>query len=444
MSNEREANAVFSLEAEANVLGSIISNNGLLDLAISKLKPEQFYTVAHRIIFRAICHLHEIGKPIDVVILDEFIEREGEKESSGGLAYIGELVRNTWSTANIESYIEVVKEKWLMRTLMEISLETVNKIKNPTGKSASQLLDETEERIFEISKNRVTSSAGPKHSKDFIKDTLAIIDKAVNSESGVTGLKTGFRDLDKLTSGLHPSDLFILAGRPSMGKTALAMNIAEYASLNSEKPVLVFSLEMPSTQLLMRIYSSMGTINASHLKTGSLSDSDWSSLTAVASTIKDKSNLFIDDGSGMSPSEMRLRARNLAQEHGGLSLIVVDYLQLMHVPEISDNRNAEIGFISRSLKALAKELECPVIALSQLNRSLEQRVDKRPVMSDLRDSGGIEQDADVIGFVYRDEVYNDEPNLKGKAELIIGKQRNGPTGVVNLLFEGQYTRFRTL
>ncbi len=433
-----------SLEAEQSVIGGLMLDNDAWEKISDKLVAEDFYTKAHRAIFRALYYLAENNQPMDVITLNEFLEREGEADNVGGLSYLAEVAKNTPSAANIEAYAKIVRERAVLRELISVSNQIADSAYKPEGRTSDELLDSAESKVFKIAEKRENKDAGLKPAASFLQETLDRVQFAVDSKGGITGLSTGFKDLDRKTNGLQKTDLVIVAGRPAMGKTTFAMNIAEHAAIHSGKPVLVFSMEMPSNQLLMRSFASIGGVDATRLRTGHMDDKDWDNLMVASNIIKNNSKMFIDDSPGLSPSEVRSRSRRIVREHGDVGLIVIDYLQLMTVPGLSDNRTLEISEISRSLKALAKELEVPVVALSQLNRSLEQRADRRPVMSDLRESGAIEQDADIIMFVYRDEVYNKETEAKGKAEVIIGKQRNGPIGTIELAFQGHFNRFANL
>jgi replicative DNA helicase len=400
-----------------------------------------FYRRDHQLIFRAIAELFEQSLPVDVITLAEFHDKRGELNDVGEVAYLGTLVRNTPSAANIAAYAEIVRERSVMRQLIHIGTNISNSAFNPEGKSSEDMLDKAEQMVFQIAEQGAKRGNGFVQVKEVLGKVVDRIDTLFENDSSVTGLSTGFNDFDTQTSGLQPADLIIVAGRPSMGKTTFSMNIAEHAAIKAKEPVAVFSMEMPADSLAMRMLSSLGQIDQHRLRTGKLHDDDWPRLTSAIALLNE-APLFIDDTPALSPTELRARARRLKREHG-LSLIVIDYIQLMqgNSGSRSENRATEISDISRSLKALAKELDVPLIALSQLNRSLEQRPNKRPVMSDLRESGAIEQDADLIVFIYRDEVYNEDSPDKGKAEIIIGKQRNGPIGTVALTFQGQYTRF---
>ncbi len=432
--------APHSIEAEQSVLGGIILNNKAWDDIVEKVGVEDFYRYEHRIIFQVMADLVEKDtQSIDTTTLTAALSSINELENIGGEVYLFELSRNTPSAANIKAYADIVRERSVLRQLIGAANAIADTAYNPEGRTPTDLLDIAEQQVFKIAEQGARGD-GPQAIKGFLTKALDRIDKLSTSNDPITGLATGFTDFDHMTSGLQPADLVIVAGRPSMGKTTFAMNIAENAALEAEGPVLVFSLEMPGDALAMRMLSSLSRIDQHCLRTGSLQDDDWPRIASTISVLAEKP-LFIDDTAGLSPSEMRARARRLARSQGQLSLIVVDYLQLMQIPGHSENRTNEISEISRSLKALAKELNVPVIALSQLNRSLEQRADRRPMMSDLRESGAIEQDADLIAFVYRDEVYNPDTRDKNIAEIIIGKQRNGPIGKVRLTFQGRYTRF---
>jgi replicative DNA helicase len=430
-----------AVEAEQSVLGGLMLDNSRWDQVADVLSAEDFYRRDHRLIFEAVRALQLENAPADVVTVAEWLDKSGKLEAAGGLAYVGSLSRNTPSAANIAAYANIVRERSVLRRLIGAANEIASSAYSPEGRKPTDLLDSAEKAIFEIARQGSSQRGGFRPVKDMLTDVLDRIDVMSQSDSALTGLATGYNDLDDMTSGLQPSDLVIIAGRPSMGKTSLAMNIAENAAVGDNKAVAIFSMEMPGTQLAMRMMASLGRINAHKVRTGKLDDDDWPRLTSAVSLLE-KAPIYIDDTPGLTPVELRARARRLAREHDhDLGLIVVDYLQLMQSGESSENRATEISVITRSLKSLAKELNVPLIALSQLNRSLEQRPNKRPFMSDLRESGAIEQDADVILFIYRDEVYNEDSPDRGTAEIIIGKQRNGPTGTVRLTFLGEYTRF---
>jgi len=431
-----------SIEAEQSVLGGLMLDNEAWDHVIEKVKEKDFYRYEHQIIFRAMQQLATRDHPFDVLTLTEALKEINELENVGGEIYLFELTKNTPSASNIKAYADIVRERSVLRQLIGVANQIADSAFNPEGQDGSALLDKAEQKVFEIASTDMRGS-GPQDLKSLLGVAMDKIDKLYHSDKAITGLETGYYDFDRMTSGLQASDLVIIAGRPSMGKTVFGVNIAEYVALNAKKPVLIFSMEMPGDSIAMRMLSSMGRIEQQKIRSGRLEDDDWPRVGSAVAMLSEVP-IFIDDTPGLTPSEARSRARRVAREYGDLGLIVFDYLQLMRVPNLSDNRTAEISEISRSLKALAKELKVPVIALSQLNRSLEQRADKRPVMSDLRESGAIEQDADLIAFIYRDEVYNPDSREKGTAEIIIGKQRNGPIGSVRLAFHGKYTRFDNL
>lgn len=428
-----------SIEAEQSVIGSLMLDNKSWDKIVDKVAEIDFYHQGHRQIFKVISELGKKNTPFDVLTIAEALKNLAQLDNVGGELYLFELVRNTPSAANVSAYAQIVRERSILRQLIGIANEIADSAFNTQGQESSEILDKAEQKIFKIAEQGSRGS-GPRSITEYLAKASDRIDTLYNSNQTVTGISTGFTDLDEMTSGLQPGDLVIVAGRPSMGKTTFAMNIAENAAIRVREPVLVFSMEMPGEQLALRMMSSLGRIDQHRVRNGKLNDEDWPRITSAVSMLSE-APMFIDDTAALSPAEVRARARRLAREHGKLGLIVVDYLQLMQVPGYKENRTNEISEISRSLKALAKELSVPVIALSQLNRSLEQRQDRRPVMSDLRESGAIEQDADLIAFIYRDEVYNDDSPDKGKAEIIIAKQRNGPIGKVILTFLGQYTVF---
>ena len=432
-----------SAEAEQAIIGGLMLDNQAWDKINTFICEDDFYRIEHRILYRAIVTLATKNKPFDVVTLLDTLKSHHALDDAGGEGYLFELANNTPSVANVAAYAAIVREKSVQRQLISVAGDIADSAYNPGSREVTELLDFAESRVFAIAE-QTPSMGGPEIIKSILVRAVDRIDALYHSGDSITGLATGLTDLDNLTSGLQPSDLIIVAGRPSMGKTTLVMNIAEHAAIKSNKPVLVFSMEMPGDSLAMRMMSSLGRIDQHRIRTGKLDDDDWPRITSAVHMLSE-APLFIDDSAALSPAELRARARRLVKEHGSLGLIVVDYLQLMKVPGFkADNRTAEISEISRSLKALAKELAVPVIALSQLNRSLEQRQDKRPVMSDLRESGAIEQDADLICFIYRDEVYNEDSPDKGTAEILIAKQRNGPIGKVRVAFLGKYTRFEDL
>lgn len=425
------------------MLGGLMLDNLAWDRVGVTLCEDDFYRSEHRILFRAILSLAQKNQPFDVVTLLDHLKSRQDLDDVGGESYLFELANNTPSVVNIAAYADIVREKSVQRQLIAVATDIADSAYHPGARDVSELLDYAETRVFAIAEQTDTDK-GPEDIKIILERAVARIDALYHSGGAITGLATGLKDLDELTTGLQKADLVIVAGRPSMGKTALVMNIAEHAAIKGSQPVLVFSMEMPADSLAMRMMSSLGRIDQHKIRTGQLDDEDWPRVTSAVHMLSE-APLFIDDTPALSPAEMRARARRVMKEHGQLGLIVVDYLQLMQVPGFkADSRTAEISEISRSLKALAKELSVPVIALSQLNRSLEQRHDKRPVMSDLRESGAIEQDADLICFIYRDEVYNEESPDKGCAEIIIAKQRNGPIGKVRVAFLGKYTRFEDL
>ncbi len=428
-----------SIPAEQAVLGGLMLDNEAWDQVADRVSEEDFYRRDHRLIFRAIRELAEADKPFDTLTLSEWLDNAGQLADAGGMAYLGEMAHNTPSAANIAAYADIVRENSVLRQLVRVGTDIANAAFMPEGRTSTELLDYAEQRVFQIAEQGRQGRQGFVAIKDLLTRTVERIDELFQRDNPITGIPTGFNDFDDMTAGLQPSDLIIVAGRPSMGKTTFAMNIAEHAAIKHKVPTAVFSMEMPGEQLAMRLMSSLGRIDQHKVRTGKLDDDDWPRLTSAVAILAE-APLFIDDTPALTPTELRARARRLKREHG-LGLIVIDYLQLMQAPGAGDNRTAEISEISRGLKALAKEMNVPVIALSQLNRSLEQRPNKRPVMSDLRESGAIEQDADMIVFIYRDEVYNEDSPDKGTAEIIIGKQRNGPIGMRRLTFLGQYTRF---
>ncbi len=433
-----------SVEAEQSVLGGILLDTTAWDKITDILQERDFYRYEHRLIFHHIALLIDHAKPVDVITVAESLESNAELEKAGGLSYLGSLAHNVPSAANIRRYAEIVRDRAVMRKLAEVGTEIATSAYNPGGRDAGQLLDEAESRVFEIAEGSERGRQGFVAIPSLLTQVVERIETLYSRDnaSDVTGIATGFTDLDSMTSGLQPGDLVIVAGRPSMGKTAFSVNIAEHVALEVNKPVAIFSMEMGGTQLAMRMIGSVGRLNQHTLRTGKLEDDDWSRMTHALGRLND-APIFIDETAALNSLELRSRARRLHRQNGGLGLIVIDYIQLMSSPSNKgmENRATEISEISRSLKSLAKELQVPVVALSQLNRSLEQRPNKRPIMSDLRESGAIEQDADLILFIYRDEVYNPDSPDKGKAEIIIAKQRNGPIGKIELTFRGEYTRF---
>ena len=431
-----------SIEAEQSVLGGLMLDNQAFDRVAELVVSQDFYTRTHKLIFEAMTALAEIGDPIDLITISESLEKNNKLAGIGGFAYLAEIAKNTPSAANIDAYANIVRERAVVREMIGVANEIAEAGFNTEGRTSHDLLDFAESKVFKIAEQRTKSTEGPQSIHNILEKTVDKIEELYQSpQDGVTGVSTGYADLDKMTTGLQPSDLIIVAARPSMGKTTFAMNLAEHAAMTQDKPVLIYSLEMPSEQIMMRMLASLGRINQTKVRTGQLDDDDWARLSSTMGLLMEKGKMYVDDASGLTPTDVRSRARRIARDHGGISMIMVDYLQLMRVPSLSDNRTLEIAEISRSLKSLAKELKCPVVALSQLNRTLEQRADKRPINSDLRESGSIEQDADLIMFIYRDEVYNEDSTEKGIAEIIIGKQRNGPIGKVRLTFQGQFSRF---
>tara|TARA_R110000823_G_scaffold18342_33_gene57480 strand:+ start:1188 stop:2558 length:1371 start_codon:yes stop_codon:yes gene_type:complete len=431
-----------SIEAEQAVLGGLMLSNSGFDAVASLISDKDFFASDHQLIFQTMRQLNAEQKPLDIITLSEALQNNRQLDQIGGSSYLVELSNNTPSSANINAYAQIVLERSIIRQLITAASDIVKKGYNPLGWDSNKLLAEAEKRLVAIIESR-PNQGGFLSVNELLKEVVERIDQLFNSDADITGLSTGFADLDEKTSGWQPSDLVIVAGRPSMGKTSFAMNMAEHAVLHQEKPVLVFSMEMPASQLIMRMMSSLGKIDQTKLRAGNLSEDDWPRLSSAASRLKDRP-LFIDDTPGITPMELRNRVRQVTREHGQPGMILVDYLQLMSGSVATENRTNEISQISRELKNIAREFNCPVIALSQLSRNLENRPNKRPINSDLRESGAIEQDADVVVFIYRDEVYNEESPDKGVAEIIIGKQRNGPIGTCKLTFLGKYTRFENL
>lgn len=431
-----------SIEAEQSVLGGLLLDNAAWDRIADFMHAEDFYRFDHRIIFQHLIKLINAARPADVITVFESLSSVGKAEEVGGLAYLNALAQNTPSAANIRRYAEIVRDRGVLRKLITVSDEISSQAFSPQGKEVKEMLDEAESKIFAIAEEGSRGAQGFTAIQPLLTQVVERIDELYSrdSQSEITGVPTGFIDLDRMTSGLQPGDLVIVAGRPSMGKTAFSINIGENVAIDSGLPVAVFSMEMGGAQLAMRMLGSVGKLDQHRLRTGRLNDEDWPRLTHAIQKMNN-AQLFIDETPALNSIELRARSRRLSRQCGKLGLIIVDYLQLMAANRSGENRATEISEISRGLKGLAKELNCPVIALSQLNRSLEQRPNKRPVMSDLRESGAIEQDADVILFIYRDEVYNPDSPDKGTAEIIIGKQRNGPIGAVRLTFLGQYTKF---
>ncbi|APW39399.1 replicative DNA helicase [Rhodoferax koreense] len=435
-----------SIEAESSVLGGLLLDNNAWDRVGDLLKDHDFYRHEHRLIFSAMRELINASKPADVITVFERLQSIGKSEEIGGLAYLNSLAQYVPSASNIRRYAEIVRERGILRKLVTASDEIATNAFNTQGRPVDKILDEAEQKIFNIGEEGARNKQGFQSMDTLVVDLLDRVQEMADNANDVTGVPTGFIDLDRMTSGLQAGDMIVLAARPSMGKTAFAVNIAEHVALNEGLPVAIFSMEMGAAQLAVRIVGSIGRVDQGHLRTGKLTDDEWPRLTEAIEKLRTIS-LHIDETPGLTPSELRANARRLARQCGKLGLIVVDYLQLMSGSSESggDNRATELGEISRGLKMLARELQCPVIALSQLNRSVEQRPDKRPMMSDLRESGAIEQDADIIMFIYRDEYYTkDACKEPGVAEVIIAKQRNGPTGTVKLAFLRNITKFESL
>ncbi|HEY1436095.1 MAG TPA: replicative DNA helicase [Casimicrobiaceae bacterium] len=435
-----------SIEAEQSVLGGLLLDNGAADRIADFLSGDHFYSDAHRLLYNAIMQLIGDNKPADVVTVAEALGSINKLDYVGGMSYLAALVENVPTAANIRRYAEIVHERAILRRLAAAGGEISESAFHPLGRSVREILDQAETKVFEIAEHGARGQQGFQDIRPLLTQVVERIEFLYNRDnpSDVTGVATGFTDLDRMTSGLQEGDLIVIAGRPSMGKTSLALNIAEHVALVLKMPVAIFSMEMGATQLAMRLMGSVGRLDQQKIRTGRLTNDDWERLSGALGKLND-APIHIDETPAMNALEVRARARRLARQYGGkLGAIVVDYLQLMEAVSDGENRATEISEISRSMKALAKELKVPVLALSQLNRSLEQRPNKRPVMSDLRESGAIEQDADLILFIYRDEVYNEDTQEKGVAEIIIGKQRNGPIGVVRLAFLGENTRFENL
>ena len=431
-----------SVEAEQSVLGALMLNDEAWFNVAEIVTARDFYRPQHQIIFEAMAELSADTQPLDAVTVSERLQSKGLLDKAGGNAYLGELAESIPGTSNVVAYAQIVREHSTLRQLISAANRIAETAFAPDGRPSGELLNMAEQEVFRIAEGRLRDS-GPEKVVPLLHRAVDRIEKLYETRNPITGVATGFDDLDKKTAGLQPSDLVIIAARPSMGKTALAVNIVEHAVMEGSGAVLMFSLEMPSEQIVMRMLSSLGRIDQTRMRTGDMHEDDWPRFTSAVSQLKDKP-LYLDDTPALTPNDIRTRARRVARESGGLGLVVVDYLQLMRGSGPVENRTNEISEISRSLKAIAKELRCPVVALSQLNRGLESRTDKRPVMADLRESGAIEQDADVILFIYRDEVYNPESEQKGTAEIIIGKQRNGPIGMCRLSYIGNLTKFENL
>jgi replicative DNA helicase len=431
-----------SVEAEQSLLGALLLDNQAFDRVADLVGADDFYRDDHRRIWRHVARLIEANRPADVVTVSESVEASEDKDKTGGAAYLGALAQNTPSALNIRRYAELVRERAVQRRLAQVATEIAEAALSPAGKEVGQMLDEAESKIFQIAESGARRDQGLLEIKPVLARVFERIDHLYHqdNQSNVTGVPTGYAKLDDMTSGLQGGDLIVIAGRPSMGKTALALNIAEFVAVDNGLPVAIFSMEMSSTQLAMRMLGSIARVDQHKMRTGRLNDKEWGELSEAMGKLHE-TPIYIDEGGALTALEVRARARRLKRQYSKLGLIVIDYLQLMSSTAQGENRATEISEISRSLKAMAKELDVPVVALSQLNRALEQRPNKRPQMADLRESGAIEQDADVILAIYRDEVYNPESPEKGVAEVNILKQRNGPIGVVKLTFLGQYTRF---
>jgi replicative DNA helicase len=434
-----------SIEAESSVLGGLLLDNGAWDRVGDLLEEGNFYRYEHKLIYTAISTLVNASKPADVITVYEHLQNLGKSDDAGGLVYLNSLAQYVPSASNIRRYAEIVRERSILRKLVSAADEISTNAFNPQGKAVDKILDEAEQKIFNIGEEGSRMKQGFQGMDTLVVQLLDRVTEMADNPNDITGVPTGFIDLDRMTSGFQAGDMIVLAARPSMGKTALAVNIAEHVALNEGLPVAIFSMEMGASQLAVRIVGSIGRIDQTHLRTGKLTDEEWPRLTEAIEKLRNIS-LHIDETPGLTTSELRANARRLARTCGQLGLIVVDYLQLMSVSTSmnDENRATAVGEISRGLKMLAKELKCPVMALSQLSRAVESRTDKRPMMSDLRESGAIEQDADVIMFIYRDDYYDKNSKEPGVAEVIISKQRNGPTGTVKLAFLKPITKFESL
>jgi len=431
-----------SVEAEQSLLGGMMLNPLSWDQVADVTGADDFYRADHRLIFAAVGALNDRNQTADALTVSEHLDRQGQLASAGGLPYLSQLVRDVPSAANVRAYARIVRERAMLRQLIEIGNSIAASGYEEEGQTVAELVDLAEQRVFDIADRGQRRGSGFISLKEILPETIDRLDVLSNTEGDITGIPTGYSEMDEKTAGLQRGDLIIIAGRPSMGKSTLAVNIAENAAIAHRVPTAIFSMEMSAEQLSFRMIGSIGRVNQAHLRTGNLTDEDWSRIDSAVSIMSD-APLFIDDAPALSPTQVRARARRLKREHD-LGLIVIDYLQLMQVTGTKENRATEISEISRSLKALAKELKVPVVALSQLNRSVEQRTDKKPVMSDLRESGAIEQDADLIVFIYREEVYEPDTPRRGVADIIIGKQRNGPVGEFRLTFLGEFTKFENL
>ena len=431
-----------SVEAEQSVLGAVMLDHRAWERIADAVSAEDFYRADHRLIFKTLAKLVERDQPPDAITVGEQLERQNQLDAAGGLAYIAQLVEATPSAANVRAYAGIVRDNSMLRQLIEIGGDIASSVYDNEGRTVSELVDTAERRVFEIADRGQSRTDGFVALQQVLPATIDLIDTLTHSTDGITGLATGFTALDEKTAGLQRGDLVVIAGRPSMGKTALAVNIAENAAIGKQVPTAIFSMEMSAEQLVFRMIRSVGRVKQTDLHKENLTSVVSSRIDSAVDLLK-SAPIFIDDSAALTPTEVRARSRRLKREHN-LGLVVVDYLQLMRVSTAAENRVVEMSEISRSLKALAKELDLPVIALSQLNRGVESRNDKRPLMSDLRDSGAIEQDADLIVLIYREEYYNADTPRKGVADIIIGKQRNGPTGEFNLTFLGEFTKFENL
>lgn len=432
-----------SIEAEQAILGGLLISEEAWEKVEGLLTSDDFYRNDHRHIFETIETLHQGFKTTDILTVADVLEQNDQLESIGGRPYLALLAQNMPSVSNILAYANIIKERSVIRHLIAVGSQIADSGFNPEGRTPNELIENAEQAVFAIAEKGTRDSSGLANIREVMAHTLERIDEMANSTDGITGAPTGWTRFDEMTSGLQNGDMIIVAGRPSMGKTTLAMNMVERVAMHTQKPAAIFSMEMPAEQLVMRMFASLGSIEQGKIRAGKLDDLDTKKLSDATKMLAN-TKIFIDDTGGLSPAEVRSRARRLQRDQGQLGLIMVDYLQLMHVPGMGEQRVNEVSEISRSLKLMARELNVPVLVLSQLNRSLEQRPNKRPVMSDLRDSGAIEQDADLICFIYRDEVYNKESSEQGMAEIIIGKQRNGPIGTIKLAFQGKYSRFTNL
>jgi replicative DNA helicase len=431
-----------SIQAEQSVLGGLLIDEEAWEKISDKITDKDFYDRKHRLIFQSIEDLFRKDSPCDLITLKENLEQRSELENIGGFNYIATIANDTPTASNIQAYADIVRDRSILRQLMQAGIDITDSIFQVKGFDSKALLEQAEQKVFRISQQQSKGQKGFQTAKSALPGIVEKINDMYNSDNSITGISTGFNDIDRKTAGLQASDLVIIAGRPSMGKTTLAMNIAENIAIDDKKAVVIFSMEMSAESLYMRMLSSLGRINQHSIRTGKLSDDDWPRLTSAITMLQD-APIFIDDAPSLTPVDLKSRVKRVVREHKiDLGLIVVDYIQLMESGVKADNRTGQVTAISRGLKALAKEMDVPVIALSQLNRNLENRPNKRPVMADLRESGSIEQDADMVIFIYRDEVYNEHSNDKGKAEIIFAKHRNGETGTVNLTFIGQYTQFK--